>query len=401
MAGVSIAELANGTYRVRWRERIGLDGNKTKWGSRSRTVSTRAAAIELQAKVLRALETTGQWVDPVSGTAKPVADPEEAAAAMLRECLANGDARSSVERWAYALDRWFRTARAQRGVGENTALDATIFTRDTITSAKEAWRAEGLADTTLHLTVSKVLDLWEWMADDPERWPGVPAPPRRRRGLRPKAPVYVAPPSPTAEEMDAVLRELAGDGRRSVSLRLCTVARFTGLRAAQILRLRRQDLDLDRRVLVVTTGKSRRERATQRVVPVSDHLLSELQPILGRPPDAPLICHPRTSVKRARVHIPTATVREAWERATARRQARREVWDPPSRGHARPIHAFRAGFQAALRTRGASEGTVRRLVGHRDTTAARHYVDDASVMDELRDAMALLPPIDWTPNTTS
>jgi hypothetical protein len=89
-------------------------------------------------------------------------------------------------------------------------------------------------------------------------------------------------------------------------------------------------------------------------------------------------------------------VTKGWQEATAAGDVRRGVWAPENRALARPEHAFRSGFQAALRGLSVQEWVIDRLVGHRGSTRDLHYVDDASVMDRLREAVERLPPVAWT-----
>ncbi len=63
-------------------------------------------------------------------------------------------------------------------------------------------------------------------------------------------------------------------------------------------------------------------------------------------------------------------LRRAWEESGARRG----VWAPEGRGNARPDHAFRAGFQSALKRAGADDEAVAFLVGHALPGTRANYV---------------------------
>ncbi len=397
MASCSIEKKGKGRYLVRWREPVGREGRRTLWRARKRTVSSMQAATELRNRVLLELEVHGSYEEPVAEVPvqREVADAEQAAAAYLRELAANGAARRSIQRWGYALTRWFRTVRELHEISEDEGVPVTVFTRETFTRAKQNWRQEGLANQTVYMTARVAADLWAFAWDDREVWVGVPSLPGRRKGLLPKPTTYAAPPAPTLAEVDALVRWLSRDGRRNVSKRVVIVGRFTGLRASQILSLNRGDLDAERALLTVTVGKSRREQAERRTIPVSRHLVTELADVLDREPDQPLVRRASTTREPVRVHQTVATVKRGWEAVTEAGLARREVWAPPNRSQARPQHALRSAFQAALRNERAPEWVINRLVGHAGSTRDQHYVDDASVENVLREWVDRLPPIDW------
>jgi integrase len=245
MASCSIEKVRRGRYLVRWREPIGREDGRTQWKARKKTVSTRVAATDLRDQILLALETTGAWEQPMAQPPAPseIGDAEEAAIAYLRERVSNGSAASSIQRWGYALTRWFRTVREIHEISEDEMVYVTTFTRETFTQAKVDWSDE-VGQQTIYMTARVARDLWLWIADDPVRWPGIPMPPRGK-GLLPPPQFYAAPPAPRLEEIDAMIRWLAQDGRRNVSKRVAIVGRHTGLRISQILALQRVDLDVE------------------------------------------------------------------------------------------------------------------------------------------------------------
>jgi hypothetical protein len=72
------------------------------------------------------------------------------------------------------------------------------------------------------------------------------------------------------------------------------------------------------------------------------------------------------------------------------------VWAPDSRKHARPDHAFRAAYQAALAGAGVRDEVIDALVGHAGGLRARHYVGAAEGRTAaMRAAVDLLPAVDW------
>jgi len=227
MAGVHIESLKeDGRYRVRWRERKGKgERGRAKWACRSRTVSSHDTAVELRALILRALETQGQYVDPVAGAAakpsadagtaaRPPADPEAAVVEYLRERLAEGASPGSIRRWRCSFGKWFDTVRCQTGASEDDALDVRIFSREQIVEAKRAWAEEGLAASTIKATISTVVELWMWMADNAEAWPGVSRPPSRKKTLTslPSAPVPATAVEIQAERAQLKLAREQGSG---------------------------------------------------------------------------------------------------------------------------------------------------------------------------------------------
>lgn len=222
----------------------------------------------------------------------------------------------------------------------------------------------------------------------PHGYPGT----HRDKSVPPKAAVYFAPEPPTMAELDACLRAL--HFRAYTARGVAVIMRFTGLRVSQVLALTCRDVDLVRCELRVTTGKSRREQAEQRVVSISAHLVAELAPwVQSQDRDAPLVRRKTTGREPAN-HLPMRTLEAAWEAATEAGLARREVWDPPNREVARPEHAFRAGFQAFLDGQGVRDSVIDHLVGHSPKSVrGRHYA--LPTAEQLRAAVDLLPPIAW------
>lgn len=387
---VTINTLGSGRYKVRWREWAVVDGAR-KRRARSQTVSTKAAAIELQARVLRAVETVGHY-EPEARVEPGATNLEVAAADWLRARAARGIAAASVRKYASNLKRFFATVRAVQGLGPSRTVDAAILSRSLIADVVLAMRARGLSDSTIYSTTSTVVDMWGWVSDDPAAYPGVPTPPRDASAVRPPPPIYTAPPAPTLAEVDACIQHISP--RAYVGYAAAVVMRFTGLRISQALGVRCRDVDLAAATMRVRVGKSRREKARRRLVPISPHLVAIVEPWMeGRDPDAELVRR-RRDMRSAtgEQHLPTKTFTDAWEAATAAGSARREVWAPENRRQARPEHAFRAAFVRALTANGVRDPVIDFLVGHQPSgVRGRHYAEPE--MPELVQAVAGLPPL--------
>lgn len=325
--------------------------------------------------------------------ADPVATNLEAAAAdWLRARAARGIAASSVRKYATNLTRFFDTVRGVRELRADVAVTADVLSRSLVADVILALRARDLSESTIYSTASTILDMWGWASDDPDSYPGLPTPPRDASAVRPPPPIYTAPPPPTLDEVDACIRHISS--RAFVAHAAAVMMRFTGLRISQVLGVRCGDVDGAAGTVRVRVGKSRREKAGNRVVPVSPHLLEVVGPWLrAREPEAPLVR--RRSDMRSRSgkqHLPSATISDAWEAATQAGETRRDVWAPANRKQARPEHAFRAAFIRHLASHGVRDPAIDFLVGHHPSgVRARHYAEPE--MAELVEAVACLPPI--------
>ena len=388
MAGVSVQNLGPKRFRVRWREWIEEDG-KRKRVDCGRVVHSREAAIELQGKVLRALETVGFYREETRPV-EAVASFEAAGAAWLRHKAARGCAAATIRRYGGALDRFFRSVRARRGLADDVVVRTDMLSRELFADLQIGWRREGLSESTVYGTARIALDVWNWAADDPETYPGLAAPPRDASRVLPRPPAYAAPVPPTLEEADACLRHLAKNAY--IARPAGIVMRYTGLRVSQVLGIEVGDLDLARAELRVRTGKSRREKAEQRTIPVSRHLVDEVVTwVADRAPGDRLVKRRRDQrAPDTMNHLPGQPLANGWEGACAAGEARREVWAPPNREIARPEHAFRAAFQAFMEGQGVRDSVIDYLVGHSPSSVrGRHYAPPTP--EQLREAVALLP----------
>lgn len=389
------------TWRVRWREWAERDGKRIRRqrekkfhhppGSRSRTPPP--AASKFYADTLRRLE-EGELPDLTGPVRIEVCSFDQAVGAWMRHKGARGVTQSTLDKYAQRAARWFATVRELEGLSADAPIRADRLTRDLFSRAILDWRRAGLAESTVYATAQTMLAAWTWAADDPKAWPGVPQAPRDKSTILPLPPVYHAPVEPTLAECDACIRHLKRGSY--VARGAGVIMRYTGLRISQVLAIRREDLDVSTLSLTVTTGKSRRERTQQRVIPVSQAMLDDLAPYMGGEGEGLIRRRKDLRAPTNRGHHPSGTIRRAWEAATAAGEARREVWDPPNRKIARPEHAFRAALQGHLEGKGWREEVIDALVGHAGrSTRRRHYASGAALMGAMREAVDNLPPIDW------
>ncbi len=393
MPGVSVQDLGPKRYRVRWREWVELEDGSRKQRARSRVVHSREASVELQAKVLRALETVGYYEDPVQRVER-VGNLEAAAAAWLRHKAARGCQESTIVRYAGSLKKIFRTLREQLGLRADEVVPTTALSRERFTDLQLAWMGE-FSEATVYNDSSALLQVWRWAADEPRLYPGVAPAPLVSGRVLPLPPVYTAPTPPTLAETDACIRHL---GRRSyVADKVAIVMRFTGLRVSQVLGIRCSDLDMSTAMLRVRVGKTRREKIEQRVIPVSRHLVDEVAPWVARAgsPDEPLIRRRKDQrSKPGKGSKPGEAIARGWERATEAGEVRRAVWQPEGRRLRRPEHAFRAAFQGFMEEKAVRDSVIDFLVGHAPRSVrGKHYSPPAP--NQLRAAVDRMPPIAW------
>lgn len=402
MASISVDHLGQDRYKIRWRELVpgpdgpperGADGRLQR-RSRSLTVLGKAARDQAVDRIRRALLDEGEFQPPTASTASTSANLEQAALAWLQWKRTRCKPRSVVS-YAGHLKRFFGRVRELRGIGRDEPVQASAISRDLVIDCLRGWQSQGLSASWIYSVGRTILDMWRWVSDDPERYPGVPVPPREAKMVLPRVPIYVAPPAPTMDEMDACLRHL---GPRAHGTRLVgVVLRFTGLRISQILAIRRRDLDMETGTLVVTVGKSRQEEAERRTIPVSAHLASEIRSCAaGLDGDDFLLgargCRQRPGSRKVE------SLQRAWKSATEAGEAREVVWRPANRKIGRPEHAFRAGLQAFMRRGGVDEEVIDAIVGHGGRSVrSRHYAGPESLWDRMVEAMETVPAIRWTP----
>lgn len=322
-----------------------------------------------------------------------VASLEHAAQEWIKAKAARGLAAATIERHCHAWNRIARDTRSLEKLRDDEPIPVTILSVGHLTRLLQSWIKEGIGEARRYELSLGYYRAWVWMADLPREFPGVPAPPRDRGNLLPPAPLYGdAPDAPTLAEADAICRRAAMAKRRRYLREIVATARHTGLRISQILGIHVGDINVEHATLVVVVGKSRREKAGQRLIPVHRELINILGPLLRGRAEQDLVF---PSLRGPGPRKPPANaVHELWEGATAAGEVRREVWYPPTAKQARPDHGFRSAFLAALADAGVQEPVRHHLVGHAPTTTeGRHYARPS--MASMRDAIDKLPPIDW------
>jgi integrase len=400
VAAISVKDLGNGKYKIRWRELVadqdgaverGSDG-RLKRRDRAKTANGKAERDQTLDRIRRALLDEGEYQPPAATEEATTANLERASLAWI-EWKKTRCKPSSVVAYAGHMKRFFELVRELRGIREDEVVRAPELSRDLVIECIRRWQEMGRSKAWVYSAGRSVLDMWRWVSDDPEQFPGLPVPPREPKRVLPRVPVYVAPPAPTVAEMDACLRHIGRRGR--MTRRVGVFLRFTGLRISQVLALRRRDLDLKTRALVVTVGKSEIEEAERRTIPLSRHLVAEVRDwVEEREPDDLLFpCRADPTRQASRKVEP---LKRAWKAAQEAGETREAVWNPPNRRLSRPEHAFRAGLQAFLRKERVGEEVIDAIVGHGGRSVrTRHYAGVESLWDRMVEAVDKLPPIDW------
>jgi integrase len=390
MASLSVDPLGGNRFKLRWREAVrGPDGAPLKegsrvvWRARSETVSSKEAATELKTKILRALETVG-FYQPETRPELQVASLDAAMVDWCKFKRSRGAADGTVDTLRAYSKRWFRTIRELRGIADDVPVPVAVLSRALFVDALNAWTEEGLSETRRYDCARILYEAWRWIADDEKAYPGTPRPPLSSATVLPLAPERgEAPEPPTLAEMDAIARR-ARDLDPELGLLVATL-RATGLRIGQVLGIRRCDIDADGAALRVRIGKSRREKADQRLVALPRWWIDVAGDRLDGA-DEPVFAIDYAGAAPA--------VRACWEAATAAKEVRHEVWEPPNRNKARPDHAFRAGYMAALEASGAPDRVIDFLVGHHPkSTRAASYTRPS--LGEMRAIVDAVPAIDW------
>lgn len=239
------------------------------------------------------------------------------------------------------------------------------------------------AASTKNRYVREVEAVWRWGSEQSE-WRGMVPPPVKLPLPKASKGKTIAP---TWAEMDACIlacldtwparKGIAPKSPNVALYRLAVVLRYTGLRVAQAMALRWEDIDLRHATMHVTTGKSAQEKAG-RVVPVSRHLVAEMAG-WGRREGWVVPTHRKADGPRARIARQQNMLR-AWRRAGVREEA----WQ--GRSH----HSFRKGFVSGLRRLGADPDAIEVLVGH--DTGLRGIYTDATALP-LVETVALIPKV--------
>jgi len=347
-------------YQVRWRD---PDGK-----ARGRQVATLSAARELVRAVQRCEDLGQVWTPTVSRAVPPLADAAERYLRERARVLAPSSLRAEALSLAL-LEEWL-LERGQVGID--------CLSRGLLGEWYDDLRVTGMRGSRTIATARKSIDrahrFWTWLYDDDDLAEFVERPralhlPRDRGGMPTVAPTWA--------EMDACIHA-AGDDWQARAL---MVMRYTGLRIAQAMDLRWDDLDLVTGRMVVRGGKSALE-ARGRVVPLAPGFVALLAGWglrSGYVVEAPEFKRDGHGRLRPRVFRSRDAARY-WRRAGVRE----ECW----RGQ--PDHAMRKGFVSGLKRLGADDEAVEYLVGHARGLRGV-YVDPEAL--PLRAAVDLVPEV--------
>jgi integrase len=391
-------EVRPGVYKVRWRQWEMVDGQRVR-RMPSLTVIGLTSRDELIVKIRHSMDTIGFYQHEAKPEEK-IANLEEAAADWLRWKAGRGASKATIVKYGDTLRVFFRDVRRIEKIPEDKAVPGSVLTCDLLSRLRtEAW--SHITGKVRYERSVQVYDLWKYLSDDPTRYPGVELAPRTASRALPPAPVRgEAPEEPTWAEVSAIVRrafdrdEMVSNGMTpDLGLRVACMA-LSGLRIGQVHGIQVADIDLAEGTMRVRVGKSRREKADFRKIPLAPELLTLLRPrLLERAGDPAGLLFPSPKSGELRANRPERIMHELWEEATAASEVRREVWAPPNRKYARPDHAFRAAFLFAIK---GDDSVKCYLVGHAPPgTRGRHYAKPS--MEELRTAVNGLPSIDWNP----
>lgn len=397
--GLSYRERGTGKWQLRWRQRETQPDGSTKVVDRTALAYSVTERRHLEMEIEAALTTRGWWAAQPTA-ARPLDLNLEDIARLWIEWK-EGTRKAAVntrKALAGAMKRWFTALRGQLKLTAEQVVPGSAMTSTNVNAVVLAWRKAGkYADGTIYQTIAAVVDMWTWAADQ-EQWREVlPRPPYNTDTVMPVADAFAEPEdAATLAECDRVIQRI----RLPMPRRLAVIMRYTGLRIEQASYIYREDFDLADGSLVVRKGKSRREKAQRRRVPVSPHLIDDLRDWLAAAENGPLFPDSKAADADG-VALPmvgyrnlTKYITEAWETASQAGEVRREVWQPPNKKRNAPDHAFRACFQGFLQSQGVSDRVIDFLVGHAPKdTRGRHYVKpDAGA---IRAAVEHLPPIIW------
>ncbi len=392
MASASIKDAGSGRWRIRWRERRrDADGSVASQGPRWRqgqhTVhGTRSDAERYRADVIDDLRLRG-YHDPVEHAPKiaPPASLIDGLLAYLESSRRHGRRPSTIATHRYRVGILAEAIYAVTGLPTDEPLPVTVLERPLFDELIPVLEQRGATVPTRALGL--LWRAWAWLAADPKSWPRVPVWPADPTDFVPERAPYEPTEAPSMGHADAALRHLRKRRARLDTVVVAIVQRYTGLRVGQVLGIERADLDLAAGTLVVRIGKSRREQAAMRTIPLSRHLLAEplFKELLGRAPETGRIF---------RVRRIWRTIRVAWEAATEAGEVPVHVWMPPQRANARPDHAFRAALQGHLAGEKVPRDVIDHLVGHRGDMRSIHYGRDLAAA--ARAAVDGLPPVTWT-----
>jgi integrase len=365
-----IEKRANG-YRVVWRDGEGRDAPK-----QSRGAPDKRTAEALRRRIEQDLALYGRV-----GGGEQAAPPLHARLDAWLDALALTVRPATASKYGDACTLFLRYLVSARGLSLD-AIPVSALTRESLVGFQSWLRTQGRSLTTVAHRAKAIRLAWEWLRDgEDRRW--LEEAPRR---IATRRPPLARPIVPTWAEADAAVlctRQFRVDWVYAFAL----LARYTGLRRAEVIQVEWADIDGD---VLILRGESTKGQASGRRLPLSPHLVAELArlPRRGRwVVDAPP--NERAAAEgTARGHI-DRFLRTAWERAGVAR----EKW------HGQPCHSFRKTFQTEVEAAGVRRDVVEYLVGHQPKgTGARHYLDaERALWPELLEAVRRIPPLPEAP----
>ena len=255
--------------------------------------------------------------------------------------------------------------------GRAATANPLALNRENLADFYRAELARGVCVNTAAKYISHLHTAWKNVAAEVDDSRIV----RSFRPLKIAREVPGLPFAPTFEEMDAFIMSCDHPWDNHTAI----VARFTGLRNRQLALLRWGDIDFDRGLMTIRPelGKSSRERRGRRF-PISAHLLEEMRQ--WRPADRGV--RPLQNVAAWEAHQPLIhrQVRGATFSERIKTRGWKERWYATGavkswhNSSFKPLHAFRAGVQTDLLSRGAPMVAVSYLVGH-NQNLNDHYID--------------------------
>lgn len=386
MARVTFREDRAAWY-VEWKEAVVSEQGAKRWRKRSRRMPSKRAADALAREVETAKALGERW-EPAEDRA--VVTMQELVVRYLQAGAAGGAKATTIRSRASYLAPFL----TRHGDDLADRLSVALLQGYAGTLPAEGRQAE-----TRYRKVLEVELAWRWAWDS--ELPGVP-PPRRitsQRGGLQRPPPVVATAAPTWDDVDAMLAQLTRPWHRRAGL----VIRYHGLRASQATGLRWADLDLERGLLRLPSGRRGAKRGRGRVVPLAPPLLVEVRRWEGQRRGELLFPRRYTNKATGQPHegpyrgdALLGPFRRAWTLA----EVPADRWGAPEaseRAHGRPVHALRSALKVGLLRLGVDGAVVDYLLGHsRGATDAAYVPQEAPEQSPLWapmvEAVARIPP---------
>lgn len=369
----SIEKLPSGRYRVVWYE--GIDKLR-------RAAPDYDTARKLKLRIEQDLSLHGRvTIDDPRPRARPLHEALTAWLDAVRLDLTPRTHGNYEDATVLFLDAMSR----RLGV-DAAALDVTVLNREALVGFSSWLIAEGRTSTTALKRAQTLRLAWLWLYEGETDGPFLKPPPAKAAGRRAPLP---SPIAPTWREADACLDAMHARGIRRTPhdwlFRFGLLARYTGLRRSELIRVLWTDLELDGFApamtirAVITKGQESGRR-----VPLAPALAAILR-TWDRPTPYVVAAPPAEVVAaegKGRGHV-DRNLRRAWVRAGVRP----EVWTT------RPAHAFRRGLRTGLEELRIRTPIIDYLVGHKPVgTGPRHYLDsERAYWPELVEAVNALP----------